>query len=393
MTTASVKNLALLGSTGSIGVTALKVIEGHPDRYRVIGLGAGRNIERLAEQIEKFHPSAVAVQDSETASRLTRRFPGRRNFAIFSGTEGFIRLVSLEEVDTVVSAMMGAAGLIPTFSAIKAGKDVALANKETMVMAGELVMNEARRRGVSLLPIDSEHSAIYQALQGHPRKDVRRIILTASGGPFRTYSLNQMAEVTPQEALNHPNWLMGPKITVDSATLMNKGLEVIEAKWLFDLEMDQISILIHPQSVVHSMVEYKDGSTIGHLSVPDMMIPIAYALSYPRHLENSLSPLALETVGTLSFEKPDLKKFRCLSLALDAASAGGSMPAVLNGANEVAVSAFLSGKIGFLKIPELIERSIEKHVHHPVDSIESVLEADHWARRTAQDILPGLCTG
>lgn len=393
MTTASIKNITLLGSTGSIGVTALKVIESHPERYKIVGLGAGRNIKRLAEQIEKFHPAAVAVQNSEIASHLAEHFPGKKDFTILFGTEGLVNLVSLQEVDTVISAVMGAAGLVPTFSAIKAGKDVALANKETMVMAGELVMKEAERRGISLIPVDSEHSAIYQALQGHCRKDVKRIILTASGGPFRTYSLSQMADVTSQEALNHPNWQMGPKITIDSATLMNKGLEVIEAKWLFGLEMDQISILIHPQSVIHSMVEYTDGSTIGQLGVPNMMIPIAYALSYPRHLGNSLPSLALETVGILSFEKPDLKKFRCLSLALDAAAVGGSMPAVLNGANELAVSAFLSGKIGFLKIPELIERTIERHMCHPVDSIESILEADQWARRTAQEILPSLSTG
>jgi len=387
------KNITLLGSTGSIGVQALKVIGRYPDHFRLIALGAGRNLELLQKQIKSFRPIAVAVQDERLADTLKQRFSLENAPMIFSGTKGFTELVSLEQVDTVISAMMGAAGLIPTFSAIQAGKNVALANKETMVMAGGLVMEEARKQGVSLLTIDSEHSAIFQALQGHCAKDVKRIILTASGGPFRNYSADQMAEVTPEDALNHPNWLMGPKITIDSATLMNKGLEAIEAKWLFDVEMDQISILIHPQSIVHSMVEYKDGSTMALLGVPDMMIPIAYALSYPRHLENSLPSLDLGTVGTLSFEKPDFNKFRCLSLALDAASIGGTMPAVLNGANELAVSSFLSRKIGFLVIPELIERTIEKHVCCPVESIEGVMEADRWARRTAEDILTELYSG
>jgi len=384
------KNIVLLGSTGSIGVNALKVIESCPDKYRIIGLGAGKNIDSLSGQIEKFRPRAVAVQDRETALGLKEIFPEKRDFRISFGTEGFTDLATLDEVDTVISAQMGAAGLVPTFSAIRAGKHIALANKETMVMAGGLVMAEARKQGISLLPIDSEHSAIFQALQGHYNEDVRRIILTASGGPFRGYSLNQMTRVTPKGALNHPNWLMGPKITIDSATLMNKGLEAIEAKWLFDLTMDQIDILIHPQSIVHSMVEYRDGSIIAQLGVPDMIIPIAYALSYPRHLENKLSPLDLESVGTLTFEKPDPDKFRCLSLALEAASIGGTMPAVLNGANELAVSAFLSGKIGFLDIPAVIERTIEKHVSSPVKSIDVVMEADKWARKKARDILTHL---
>jgi 1-deoxy-D-xylulose-5-phosphate reductoisomerase len=381
------KNITLLGSTGSIGVNSLKVLQMYPDQYRVIGLGAGRNIERLAKQIEQFRPHAVAVQDRETAHRLREHFRDTKGPLVHWGTEGFMKLAALEKTDTVISAMMGAAGLLPTFSAIQAGKNVALANKETMVMAGGLVMAEAKKQGVSLLPIDSEHSAIFQSLQGHSIRDVRRIILTASGGPFRDLSLDQMAQVTPEDALNHPNWLMGPKITIDSATLMNKGLEAIEAKWLFDLEMEQISILVHPQSIVHSMVEYKDGSTIAQMGVPDMMIPIAYALSYPRHLENALPALDLGSVGTLSFEEPDLDKFRCLSLALEAASVGGTAPTVLNGANECAVSAFLERRIRFLAIPDLIERTIEKHTCSRGESIEEVLEADTWARRTAKAIL------
>ncbi|MBW2095704.1 MAG: 1-deoxy-D-xylulose-5-phosphate reductoisomerase [Deltaproteobacteria bacterium] len=381
------KNITLLGSTGSIGVNALKVLEMYSDQFRVVALGAGRNIERLATQIEQFHPSAVAVQDAETAHQLRELYPDKQACKVLWGNGGFIELATLEETDTVISAMMGAAGLLPTFSAIRAGKNVALANKETMVMAGGLVMAEAKKQGVSLLPIDSEHSAIFQSLQGHLNEDVRRIILTASGGPFRSFSLEQMAQVTPEDALNHPNWLMGPKITIDSATLMNKGLEAIEAKWLFDLHMDQISILVHPQSIVHSMVEYRDGSTIAQLGVPDMMIPIAYALSYPRHLENALPPLDLGSLRTLSFEEPDLDKFKCLSLALKAASTGGTMPAVLNAANEIAVSAFLSRKIGFLAIPDLIERTMEKHAPLPGESIEEVMDADDLARKTAKALL------
>jgi 1-deoxy-D-xylulose-5-phosphate reductoisomerase len=381
------KNITLLGSTGSIGVNALKIVEMYPDQFRVVALGAGRNIERLATQIERFHPSAIGVQDAETAHRLRELCSDKQACRVLWGEEGFMELATLEETDTVISAMMGAAGLLPTFSAIRAGKNVALANKETMVMAGGLVMAEARKQGVSLLPIDSEHSAIFQSMQGHSNEDVRRIILTASGGPFRNFSLKQMAEVTPDDALNHPNWLMGPKITIDSATLMNKGLEAIEAKWLFALSMDQITILVHPQSIVHSMVEYRDGSTIAQLGVPDMTIPIAYALSYPRHLENALPPLDLGSLGTLRFEEPDLDKFKCLSLALEAASVGGTMPAVLNAANEIAVCAFLSRKIGFLAIPDLIERTMEKHAPLPAKTIGEVMDADGWARKAAKTLL------
>jgi len=295
-----------------------------------------------------------------------------------------VRLATLEGVDTVVSAMTGAAGLVPTYEAIKAGKNIGLANKETMVMAGPLVMAEARKRGVTILPIDSEHSAILQSLQGHLREDLKRVILTASGGPFRDLSVEEMRHVTAAQALKHPNWHMGPKITIDSATMMNKGLEVIEAKWLFDLEIDQIDILIHPQSIVHSMVEYRDGSFIGQMGIPDMTIPISYALSYPRHLGNGLPPLDLEMIGDLSFRKPDMKRFRCLELALRAATTGGSMPAVLNGANEIAVDAFLEGTIGFLEIPDLIEKTMDAHTHSSVETIEAVMSADKWARDTAR---------
>ena len=377
------KRIAILGSTGSIGCSSLKVIEAHPEAYQVAALAAGKNIDLLAEQIRKFRPQVVAVLGDQEAESLKERLGNAQETRIVSGREGFIHLATLEEVDTVISAITGAAGLVPTYAAIRAGKNIALANKETMVMAGPLVIKEAKRKGVALLPVDSEHSAILQCLQGHPRDDVRRVILTASGGPFRDFSYEEMEKVTPAQALKHPNWNMGPKITVDSATLMNKGLELIEAKWLFELDIRQIHILIHPQSVVHSMVEYRDGSIIAQLGIPDMITPISYALSYPRHVDTTLPALDLEQVGTLRFMKPDTGKFRCLELALSAAQIGESMPAVLNGANEVAVELFLQGRIGFLQIPTLIERTMKAHTPFVIDSIEKVMEADAWARQWA----------
>lgn len=378
------KKIAILGSTGSIGVNALRVIQANPEKYQVTALAAGKNIRLLLEQIKRFRPLAVAVMEETAANELKAQMTNSGRPEIFFGTEGFIRLATMTEVDTIISAMAGAAGLLPTYSGIKAGRNIALANKETMVMAGSLVMAEARKHGVSILPIDSEHSAILQSLQGHPREDLRRVILTASGGPFRDLSLEEMSKVTPAQALNHPNWNMGPKVSIDSSTMMNKGLEAIEAKWLFDLKMDQISILIHSQSIVHSMVEYKDGSIISQMGVPDMIIPISFALSFPHHLKTRVPPLELEKIGTLSFEKPDMKRFRCLDLALKAAEIGGSMPAVLNGANEIAVESFLKGNIGFLDIPDLIEKTMASHKSHPIDSIETVMEVDRWARDTAR---------
>ncbi len=381
------KKIAILGSTGSIGVNALKVIRANPEKYEVTALAAGRNIDLLLKQIEAFRPVAVSILDEDLGSELKNRLGGNKGPEVFYGNEGFVRLATLDQIDTVISAMTGAAGLLPTYEAIKAGKDIALANKETMVMAGHLIMTAVKKNGVSLVPIDSEHSAVLQSLQGHKKEDLRRVILTASGGPFRDASMEQMTTITPAQALNHPNWHMGPKISIDSATMMNKGLETIEAKWLFDLEMAQIGILIHPQSVVHSMVEYKDGSIIAQLGIPDMMIPISYALSFPHHLKNDFSTLRLEEIGVLNFEKPDMKKFPCLELAFRAAEIGSSMPAVLNAANEIAVESFLDGKIAFLDIPELIEKSMEAHQPHPVETIEMVMEADRWARKTALGLL------
>ncbi len=384
------KKITLLGSTGSIGRNALKIIKQNPEEYRVIALSAGRNIDLLLGQIDEFRPKAVSVLDKDLANTLKTRLKGNAEIEVYSGVEGFKRLATLEEVDTVISAMTGAAGLAPTYAAIEAGKDIALANKEAMVMAGSLIMDGVKNKKQTVLPIDSEHSAILQSLRGHPREDVRRIILTASGGPFRNMPLEDMEKVTPEQAQEHPTWNMGRKINIDSATLMNKGLEAIEAKWFFDLKMDQIDIVIHPQSIVHSMVEYKDGSIIAQMGVPHMITPISYALSYPHHMENHLSPLQLDEIGTLSFGKPDKKRFKCLDLALQAGKIGGSMPAVLNAANEIAVVAFLEGHIGFLQIPMLIERTMEAHTAYAIDHIEGVMEADSWARHRAEEALGSL---
>ncbi|EFK10549.1 1-deoxy-D-xylulose 5-phosphate reductoisomerase [delta proteobacterium NaphS2] len=382
------KNLAILGSTGSIGVNVLNVVSAHPEKYRVLALSAGRNTELLKEQIEIFKPKAVALLNESLATDLGKTLVGKDLPEIFFGTEGFSRLATMREVDTVVSAITGAAGLMPTYDGIRAGKEIALANKETMVMAGPLVLDEAKKQGVSILPIDSEHSAIQQSLQGHSKEDLKRIILTASGGPFRNMTRKEMEGVTAAQALKHPNWEMGPKITIDSATMMNKGLEVIEAKWLFDVGIDQIDVLIHPQSIVHSMVEYRDGSIISQMGIPDMMTPIAYALAYPRHIKTGLPSLDLVKAGPLSFERPDLERFKCLALALRAAAVGGSMPTVLNGANEIAVDAFLNEKIGFLDIPEVIEKTMDAHEVQPIDRIASVMDADGWARKkTIENLL------
>jgi 1-deoxy-D-xylulose-5-phosphate reductoisomerase len=381
------KKIAILGSTGSIGVNSLKVIDLNPEKYQVLGLTAGRNIELLLKQIEKFHPAAVSILEEDLAADLRERLKKRSRTEVFSGTDGFIHVATLKEVDTVISAMTGAVGLVPTFAAVEAGKNIALANKETMVMAGPLIMDLARKKGVTILPIDSEHSAILQSLQGHPREDLRSVIITASGGPFRDLPLKKMETVTPAQALKHPSWDMGEKISIDSATLMNKGLEAIEAMWFFNLHMEQVCIVIHPQSIIHSMVEYKDGSIIAQLGIPDMTIPISYALSYPQHLETRIPSLKLDEIGTLCFEKPDTKRFRCLDLALRAAEIGESMPAVLNGANEIAVDSFLKGKIGFLQLPAVIEKTMDHHKPFSVDSIERVMAADSWARNTAERVL------
>jgi 1-deoxy-D-xylulose-5-phosphate reductoisomerase len=309
---------------------------------------------------------------------------------VLAGSEGYQQVASLAEADMVLSAMVGAAGLIPTLSAIRAGKDVALANKETLVMAGALVMGEVRRHQVRLLPVDSEHNAIFQALEGHRREELKRILLTASGGPFRNMPMEELESVTPAQALAHPNWVMGPKITIDSATLMNKGLEVIEAKWLFDVPVEKIDVHIHPQSIVHSMVEYIDGSVIAQMGIPDMRIPIAYALAYPERLELDLPPLDFFSVKTLTFQEPDLRRFPCLDLAFAACKAGGTMPAVLNASNEVAVQAFLDNRIPFNGIPRMVNQVMQEHALDPAAELEALLEADSWARTRTEEAIQNL---
>jgi len=381
------KNICLLGSTGYIGINSLEVIRGNLDRYRIIALGAGKNIDLLAKQIREFKPPFAAVINSDVAKELKIRLNNQTNTEILSGTKGYVQIATLSEVDMAIAAMTGSSGLLPTYSAITAGKDVALANKETLVIAGSLLTNESQERGAHIFPIDSEHSAIQQSIQGHMREDLRKIILTGSGGPFKDFSIERLSKVTPEQALEHPKWKMGRKITIDSATMMNKGIEAIEAKWLFNVDIDQIEILLHPQSIIHSMVEYVDGSIIAQLACPDMRIPISYALSYPRHLHGESPSLDLLSIGKLSFEEPDKKRFRCLDLALTAAKIGHSMPAVLSGANEIAVNAFLQGRIGFLEIPQLVEKTMERHEVFPIDTIDQALEADRWAQSTAKKIL------
>jgi 1-deoxy-D-xylulose-5-phosphate reductoisomerase len=381
------KRITVLGSTGSIGVNTLKVIEANPDRYEVFALGAGRNFKLLASQVNAFEPEVVAVRDTATADALKGRLEGRKIPEILIGAEGHRTLASLEGADTVVSATSGAAGLLPTLAAVTAGKTVALANKETMVMAGGLVIDQAKRSGARLLPIDSEHSAIFQCLQGHNREDLRRVVITASGGPFRNEDNQTLASVTPKEALRHPNWSMGPKISIDSATLMNKGLEVIEAKWFFDLTPRQIDVIVHPESIIHSMVEYCDGAIIAQLGIPDMRIAISYSLSFPEHTANDLPPLSLEKIGKLTFEPPDMVRFPCLRLALEALEAGGTAPVTLNAANEIAVAAFLKERIAFLDIAFIITETLEQMGSVPAEDIDTVLESDARARQAAEEIV------
>ncbi len=380
------KRIAILGSTGSIGRSTLSVIEKYSDRYRVAALAAGNNIDLLEKQVRQFKPALVAVSGEVAAEHFKQRCADLK-IGIFSGVEGMIRVATADDADMTVSAIVGTAGLVPTMAAIRAGKSIALANKEVLVTAGELVMDECRSRKVSLLPVDSEHSAIFQCLLAGESRDIKKLILTASGGPFRASSKSDLAKVTIAQALKHPNWNMGKKITIDSATLMNKGLEVIEARWLFGLPPDRISVLIHPQSIVHSMVEYRDGAVVAQLGMPDMRGPIAYALSYPERLNDVSPPLDLARVGTLSFEEPDSSRFPCLSYAYDALTAGGSMPAVLSAANEVAVKHFLDERIGYGDIAPVIKSTMDLHAPAPIRTVEDALKADRWARQEAEKIV------
>ena len=381
------KGISLLGSTGSIGVNVLEVVRMYPDRFNIVALAAGTNVELLAKQVLEFLPEVISVIDEQRARSLSKLLPSNYSDRIYHGVEGNKLVAAAEGAEFTMSAIVGAAGLLPTLAAIKAGKDIGLANKETLVMAGKIVMDSVRKNDVRLFPVDSEHSAIFQALEAGRKTDLQKIILTASGGPFLGKSQMELQDVTPEQALNHPNWTMGKKISIDSATLMNKGLEVIEAKWLFDVGTDAIDVVVHPQSIVHSLVEYKDGSVIAQLGIPDMKIPIAYALSYPERMDLSLKPLHLSHCGQLDFLEPDYECFPALQLAFDAIGVGGTLPAVLNSANEVAVDAFLSGKIGFLQIAETVAKTMDIVVRGDENSLDDILQADSRARVEASRIV------
>jgi 1-deoxy-D-xylulose-5-phosphate reductoisomerase len=364
----------------------LEIVACHRDRFEVVALTAGTNLELLKKQIEEFSPRLVAVLTEASAKKLAQMLAGKKPEILF-GVPGLIAAATASDTSMVVVGIVGAAGLVPTAAAIQSGKDVALANKETLVTAGHIIMRMVKSHGVNLYPVDSEHSAVFQSLQGHRRSDVKRIILTASGGPFLDYPLDKLEHVSIADALNHPNWSMGRKITIDSATMMNKGLEVIEAKWLFDMPGDRIVVNIHPQSVIHSMVEYLDGCVMAQLGVPDMKAPIAYALTCPGRLPTGVRPLDLTELSGLTFFKPDLSRFPALNLAYRAMADGESMPAVLNAANEVAVAAFLAGQIKFTDIAVAIERTMDAHQPHPLASIEEVLLVDRWAREKSRELL------
>ncbi len=385
------KRLAILGSTGSVGEQSLAVVEAFPERYRVTALAAGRQIEKLAGQVERFRPELVAVAEPEGAEELRRRLAGDAP-EIVVGAAG-LDAVGSHPADLVVSGLVGAVGLAPTLAAIRAGRDVALANKEVLVTAGALVLREVQAHGVTLLPVDSEHSAIFQCLAGQRREDVAKLILTASGGPFRTWDTARIARATVKEALNHPNWDMGPKITIDSATLMNKGLEVIEARWLFDLGPEFVDVVVHPQSIVHSLVEFRDGSVLAQLGLPDMRVPIAVALAHPERLPLDLPRMDLAALGRLDFASPDTKRFPCLELAFAALRAGEAAPAVLNAANEVAVAAFLEERIDFPGIAAGNAAVLDAHARRSsggaLRDLDDVAEADGWARAHAEEWLAG----
>ena len=384
------KRVAVLGSTGSIGRNTLEIVDSMPDRFDVVGLSANRNAALLAQQIDRYRPKLAGVADRASFEEVAA-LTSYSETTVLAGPEGLCQVAACPEADIVVAAVVGAAGFDPLFAAVDAGKDVALANKEPLVMAGSLVMPLAEERGVTILPVDSEHSAIFQCLRGNEHKHVRRIILTASGGPFYNYGPDQLRTVTPDQAVAHPNWSMGKKVSVDSATLMNKGLEIIEAMWLFGMDADSIDVLIHHQSIIHSMVEYVDGAVLAQLSVPDMKLPIQYALTFPDRAPNVLEPLDLAAIGTLSFESPDVVRFPCLGLAREAARLGGTMPAVLSAANEVAVEQFLAGRVSFPDIPRTIESVMAGHQNIAAPGLDEIKDADLWAREKAEEFIAQEC--
>jgi 1-deoxy-D-xylulose-5-phosphate reductoisomerase len=383
------KSIIILGSTGSIGTNTLDIVQRFPDDFRVVGLTAGGNIEKLEAQIRAFHPQVVAVSTESSAAALRTRCAGLP-VEILAGESGIAQVAAMPEAELVISAIVGAAGLLPTLAAIRSGKHIALANKEPMVMAGKLMQEEARKHGVRIFPVDSEHSAIFQSLEGHRLEDVRRLILTASGGALWTLTKEQLQDVTPERALQHPNWKMGSKITIDSATLMNKGLEVVEARWLFDIRESRIDVLIHRESIIHSLVEYEDRSMIAQLGLPDMRTPISYAMRYPERMPLDLPSLDLTEVGKLTFCKPDHDRFPCLNLGYESLRIGGTMPAAMNAANEVAVDAFLNGGLRFIEIADVIRNTMDAHTPREIAGLEDALEADRWAREKAGSLVHAL---
>ena len=372
------KKISILGSTGSIGINALNVIDNLAEQFDVVALSANKNGKRLVKQAKKYHPDSVAIIDSNEATYVESALKDS-NISILKGREGLLELSSRNDLDIMMNGLVGSSGLEPTLNAIQAGVDVALSNKESLVMAGDIIRVEKEKSGAQLFPIDSEHSAIWQCLSGESIDDINRIILTGSGGPFRTRNVNTFKKITPEDALKHPNWDMGKKITIDSATMMNKGLEVIEALWLFELNSDKIDIVVHPQSIIHSMVEFKDKSIKAQLGIPDMKIPIQYAMTYPRHTTSHWKPLDLVKIGSLTFEEPDLNRFPCIDLAYEAIRQKGSTAAVLNVANEQAVYRFLKHEIGFVEISEIIEKTCERHewIEHP--ELNDLFQLEEWA--------------
>ena len=381
------KKITILGSTGSIGTQTLDVIRKNKDKFEVVAISANSSVDLLLEQILEFNPKYVAVYNEESANKLKNMIPNNIDIEVLSSMEGLVKICELKEVDVVLTAVVGMIGLVPTMAAIKARKTIALANKETLVTAGEIVMEEAKKNNMEILPVDSEHSAIFQCLNGERKKDVEKIILTASGGPFRGKKKEELINVTKNQALKHPNWDMGRKISIDSSTLMNKGLEVIEAKWLFDVDVEDIDIVVHPQSIIHSMVSFKDSSVMAQLGCPDMRLPIEYALTYPGRSETDFERLDLAKIATLTFEKPDMETFPCLKLAFEVLKLGGTYPTVLNAANEVLVNEFLEDKIGFYDIPYYIERSLEQHNNRSNPTLEDILEVDKETRQFLSNLL------
>jgi len=376
------KKVVLLGCTGSIGTSSVKVVNDLSDRLQIVGLGAGNNVKLLAEQTRSLHPKAISIQSEENAELLRKELGGSTE--VYCGEEGLIKLATMPEADIVLISIIGTTGLKPALAAIRAGKDIALASKEVLVVAGEIVMSEAKKYGVNVLTVDSEHSAIFQCLEGRKPESVRRLILTASGGPFRKTPKSEFASITLEKALKHPSWSMGRKITLDSATLFNKGLEMIEARWLFNMGIEKVSVLVHPQSIVHSMVEFVDGSILAQLSTPDMCLPIQYALTWPERVQSTRVQTDFAAIGTLTFENPDEERFPALRLAREAGLKGGTLPCVLNAANEIAVESFINSKLRFDQISTLVEDVMSAHrrIDHP--TLDQLLEADRWARDNAR---------